>query len=155
MRTGHQNDSRPGPLQQRGDIQHVFGFESEVELFENRFGEELHLYRRIGERRDRNTSNQQWSNPRHGADVAAHELRHPRALHLTTTSSPLRSFAAWTCAIEAEATHSRSKAANTSSRGRPRSSSTTWRTSSKGSGLTLSRSIFKLENHLVREQALP
>ena len=59
---------------------------------------------------------------------------------LTTTSSPVRSRAACTCAIDAAAIGVRSKRSNTSSSERPSSSSTTRRTSSNGSGGTRSRS---------------
>ena len=58
---------------------------------------------------------------------------------LTTTSSPVRSTAAWTWAIDAAATGWRSKRAKTVSSGRPRSSSTTRRTVSHVSGGTWSR----------------
>ena len=59
---------------------------------------------------------------------------------LTTTSSPVRSRAACTCAIDAAAIGVRSNDANTSSSERPSSSSTTRRTSSNGSAGTRSRS---------------
>ena len=47
---------------------------------------------------------------------------------LTTTSSPVRRVARWTCAIDAAASGRRSKYEKTSSMGRPSSSVTTWRT---------------------------
>ena len=59
---------------------------------------------------------------------------------LTTTRSPVRSVAAWTWAMEAEATGTRSKEMKTSASGRPRSSSMVRRTAAKGSGGTRSRS---------------
>ena len=58
----------------------------------------------------------------------------------TTTSSPLRSRAACTWAIEAAAIGAVPKCSNTSPMGRPRSASTTLRTISNGSGGTWSRS---------------
>ena len=57
----------------------------------------------------------------------------------TTTSSPVRSVAPWTWAIEAAASGVVSKRANTSSIGLPSSASTTARMSSQVSGGTWSR----------------
>ncbi len=59
---------------------------------------------------------------------------------LTTTSSPVMSRAACTCAIDAAAIGSSSKELNSSSSVPPRSTSTTARTSSNVSGGTRSRS---------------
>ena len=77
-------------------------------------------------------------------DIASMSSRTSRAIcgrcTLTTTSSPVRSRAACTCAIDAAAIGVRSNDANTSSRERPSSSSTTRRTSSNDSGGTRSRS---------------
>ncbi len=77
-------------------------------------------------------------------DIASMSSRTRRAIcgrcTLTTTSSPVRSRAACTCAIDAAAIGVRSNEANTSSSDRPSSSSTTRRTSSNGSGGTRSRS---------------
>ena len=58
---------------------------------------------------------------------------------LTTTLSPARRVAAWTCAIEAAASGLRSTQRNLSSSGRPRSLSITWRTTRNGSAGTWSR----------------
>ena len=55
---------------------------------------------------------------------------------LTTTSSPVRSRAAWTWAIEAAAMGVSSNDSNSSSSEPPRSISTTARTSANGSGGT-------------------
>ena len=58
---------------------------------------------------------------------------------LTTTSSPVRSVAACTWAMEAAASGVRSKWAKTDSSGAPSSDSTTWRTAHHGSAGTWSR----------------
>jgi hypothetical protein len=60
---------------------------------------------------------------------------------LTTTSSPVRSVARCTWAIDAAARGRRSIEANTSSIGRPRSASMTLRTVANGSGCTRSRRV--------------
>ena len=60
---------------------------------------------------------------------------------LTTTSSPVRSRAECTCAIDAAARLFSSKRENTASSGLPRSSSTTARTAANGSGGTRSRRL--------------
>ena len=57
----------------------------------------------------------------------------------TTTSSPVRSVAAWTWAIDAAASGVGEKNEKTSSRRQPRSDSTTWRTTENGSAGTWSR----------------
>ncbi len=60
---------------------------------------------------------------------------------LTTTSSPVRNVARWTWAIDAAARGTSSKLEKTASSERPRSSSTTRRTTSKGSAGTWSRHL--------------
>ena len=66
-------------------------------------------------------------------------VRIPGRWTLTTTSSPVIRWAAWTCAIEAAARGTSENQENTSSRGFPRSSSTTRRTESNDSAGTWSR----------------
>ena len=65
-----------------GDVEHVLGLEAEVELLDDRLGEQLDQRRRVGERGDRDAADQARREPREGGDVVAEELRDPRSLHL-------------------------------------------------------------------------
>ena len=73
---------------------------------------------------------------------------------LTTTSSPVRSRAACTWAIEAAAMGVSSNDSNSSSSEPPRSISTTARTSANGSGRHLVAQQLELVDQLVGEEAL-
>ena len=72
----------------------------------------------------------------------------------TTTSSPVRSVAACTWAIDAAASGSRSNAANTSSSGAPRSASTTRAHDVEGLGRHLVAALLELVDQLLGEEAL-
>ena len=56
----------PAAGQQQGDVEHVLGLEPEVELLDDRLGEQLHQRRRVGERGDRETADQAGGEPGHG-----------------------------------------------------------------------------------------
>ncbi len=73
---------------------------------------------------------------------------------LTTTSSPVTRRAACTCAIDAAASGSGANSEKTASSGRPRSCSTTARTSANRSGGTWSRSCLNSDDELVGEEPL-
>ena len=73
----------------------------------------------------------------------------------TTTSSPLRSRAACTWAIEAAAIGAVSKCSNTSPSGRPRSDSTTLRTTSNAFRGNMVPEQPELAHQLRREHTLP
>ncbi len=126
--------------QDGGDVEHVGRFHAEVELLDDRLGEQLDERRRVGQRGDRDAADEVGREPRHRpAGRGARDDRPTGRCTLTTTSSPVRSRAAWTWAIEAAASGVRSNDSNTSSRRDPRSSSTVRRTSSNVSAGTWSR----------------
>ena len=140
VRTGH--DRRP--LTRLGeharDVEHVLGLEPEVELLDDRLREQLDERGRVGERGDGDAADEARREPRHGPEIELHEARPAGRCTFTTTSSPVRSVAACTCAIDAAAIGSRSKREKTDSIVTPRSDSTTRRTCSNVSGGTRSRS---------------
>jgi len=63
------------------DVEHVGGFEAEVEFFHDRLGEQLDERRRIRERGDLDAPDQERSQPRHHLQVFAHERADLRSLH--------------------------------------------------------------------------
>ncbi len=65
-----------------GDIEHVLGLETEVELVHDRLGEELDQGRRVGQGGDGDPAHQQRRQPGHDGEVLAHTGRHRRALDL-------------------------------------------------------------------------
>ena len=115
------------------------GLEPEVELLDDRLGEELDERRWVGERRDRDPPDEMRGDPRHDAQVLAHEVVTCGRWTLTTTCSPVRKRAAWTWAIDAAASGVRSNHSNVAPIGPPSSSSTTFSTTAHGSGFTWSR----------------
>ena len=106
------------------DVEHVLGLEPEVELLDDRLREQLDERGRVRERGDRDAADHARAEPRQrrgGRRARGARLR--GRCTLTTTSSPVRSVAACTCAIDAAASGSSSNAANTrraGGRGPPR-----------------------------------
>ena len=134
-----------GPLvgrgQHAGDVEHVVGFEAEVELFHDGLGEQLDQRRRVGQRGYRDAADQVGRDPAHGGQMS---LRTRPATvgrcTFTTTSSPVRSGGGVDLGDRRRGQGRGLEAARTPrSRGRPRSASTTSRTASKVSGGTWSR----------------
>ncbi len=124
----------------RGDVEHVLGFEPEVELFDDRLREQLDERRRVGERGDRDAADEARREPRHRLEIGTDELGDLRALHLHDDLL---------AGAQPGPVHLRDRggrdrraieATKTSSSERPSSSSTTRRTSSKSSAGTRSRS---------------
>ena len=66
----------------RGDVEHVLRFEPEVELLDDRLGEELDQRGWVGESGDRDAADQHRCDPRHGRDVEADEGGHGAPLDL-------------------------------------------------------------------------
>ena len=64
------------------DVEHVLGFEAEVELLDDGLREQLDQRGRVGQRGDRDAADQHGCDPTHGGEVAAHEVGNLRALHL-------------------------------------------------------------------------
>ena len=87
---GHQFGVRAGddhgPLvrfgQDAGDVEHVVGLEAEVELLDDRLGEQLDQCRRVGQGGDRDPPDEVGGQPAHGGDIAPHEAGHLEALDL-------------------------------------------------------------------------
>ena len=109
MRPGHDVAALAELGQHAGDVEHVLGFEPEVELLGDRLREQLDERRRVGERGDRDAADQ----------VRARATTSPRRSWrtsfatcgrwtFTTTRSPVCNVAACTCAIEAAASGTRS-----------------------------------------------
>ena len=65
-----------------GDIEHVLGFEPEVELLDDRLGEELDQGGRVGQRGDGDPPDEVGGQPCHDGEVLTHARRHRRTLHL-------------------------------------------------------------------------
>ena len=106
-------------------VEHVLRLEPEVELLDDRLGEQLDERGRVGERGDRDAPDELWCDPAHGGEVAlARAVRSVGRWTLTTTSSPVLSRAAWTWAIEAAAIGTGRRRRTGVSSGCPRSSST-------------------------------
>ncbi len=94
MRARNDDGALPGLGEHRGDVEHVLGLESEVELLGDRLGEQLDQRRRVRQR------GYGIRPTRSGASqlIAARSLRTSVATvgrwTLTTTCSPVRSVAA-------------------------------------------------------------
>ena len=72
----------------------MFGrLEAEVELLDDRLGEQLDQRRRVGQRGDRDASDEVRREPRHHPQVLAHERRRPAAA--APSPRPARRCAAW------------------------------------------------------------
>ena len=93
----HQRGVGPGDdevaLLQRGEgrrhIEHVLGLEPEVELLDDRLGEELDEGGRVGQRGDGDPAHQVRGQPGHDGEVLAHPVRHRRALDLDHHRRPV------------------------------------------------------------------
>ena len=59
----------PSAAKDCGHVEHVLGLEAEVELLGDRLGEQLDQCRRVGERGDRDASDQERGQPRHDLEV--------------------------------------------------------------------------------------
>ena len=68
--------------QHLGHVEHVGALEAEVELLADGLREQLDECGRVGQRRDGNASDEERREPRHGAQVAAHQSLHGGSLHL-------------------------------------------------------------------------
>ena len=79
---GHDRGALVGLGEHARDVEHVLGLEAEVELLDDRLREQLDERGRVGERGDRDPADEARREPRHRADVFAHEPRDLRALHL-------------------------------------------------------------------------
>ena len=64
------------------DVEHVLGFEAEIELLDDRLREQFDQRGRIGQRGDGDPADELRREPRERGDVVAEELRDPRSLHL-------------------------------------------------------------------------
>ena len=84
---GHQLRVRAGDhvavlaevAQHGGDVEHVRRLHPEVELLDDRLGEQLDERRRVGERGDRDAADEVGREPRHHPQVVAHETIDRRA----------------------------------------------------------------------------
>ena len=141
-------------MEHRGDVEHVGRLDAEVELLDDRLGEQLDERRRVGQRGDRDAPDEVRRQPRHHPQVLAHQAGDGGRCTLTTTSSPVRSVAACTWAIEAAASGVRSNEAKTSSSAAPRSASTTARTVVERLGRHLVAAQLELADQLLGEQPL-
>ena len=141
MRTRHDGLADADLRQHGRNVEHVLGFQAEVELLHDRLREELHQRRRIREGGDRDAPDH--ARPSHARARRSSCTRRATdgRCTLTTTDSPVTSVAACTCAIDAAASGSGEKDAKTWSSGRPRSDSTMARTARNGSAGTWSRSF--------------
>ena len=75
--------------ERHGDVEHVLGLESEVELFGDRLGEQLDERRRVGERRHRDPPDQVRGEPGHHGQVLCDAPGHLRSLHLHDDGRPV------------------------------------------------------------------
>ena len=83
MGAGHDHGPLVGLGQDAGDVEHVVGFEAEVELLDDRLGEQLDQGRRVGQRRDRDAADEGRGDPAHGGQIPPDQVwRHGRPLHL-------------------------------------------------------------------------
>ena len=64
------------------DVEHVGGLEAEVELLDDRLGEQLDERRRVGERGDRDPPDEERGEEAHAGEVPSHELGDVGTLHL-------------------------------------------------------------------------
>ena len=82
MRAGHDRRALVGLGEHARDVEHVLRFEAEVELLDDRLREQLDERGRVRERGHRDPADEPRREPRHRADVFAHEPRDLRPLHL-------------------------------------------------------------------------
>ena len=68
--------------QHRGDVEHVGRLDAEVELLDDRLGEQLDERRRVGQRGDGDAPDEVRRQPRHRPQVVVHEAGDVRSLHL-------------------------------------------------------------------------
>ena len=127
-------------VEHRRDVEHVGGLDAEVELLDDRVGEQLDERRRVGQRGDRDAPDEVRRQPRHRPQIGVHEPADVGSLHLDDDvlaacaggrRGPGRSSAAASGRV--------SNDVNTGSSGRPSSDSTVRRTTSNGSAGTWSR----------------
>ena len=69
-------------VEHHGNVDHVGGFHAEVELLDDRLGEQLDQCRGIGQRRDRDPADEVRRQPGHDPQVLAHQAGDARSLHL-------------------------------------------------------------------------
>ena len=140
MRAGHDVAGLVEVAQHRGDVEHVGRLDAEVELLDDRVGEQLDERRRVGQRGDGDAPDEVRRQPGHRPQVVVHEAGDVGALHLD--DDVLAGAQAGGVDLGDRGGGERrltSNEANTSSSGRPRSASTVARTSSNGSAGTWSR----------------
>ena len=155
MRPRHDHRALLGQREHPGQVEHVLGLETEVELLDDLLGEELDERRRVRQRRHRDAPDEMGRQPGEGARRRRASSASTRGrCTFTTTSSPVTSRAAWTWAIDAAAIGRSSKCANTVSSGAPRSPSTTRRMACVRLGRDLVAQLLELGHQLVGEQAL-
>ncbi len=82
VRAGHDVAPLPELGQHLGDVEHVGRLEPEVQLLDDRLREQLHQRRRVGQRGDRDPSDQVGRQPRHRPQVLAHQRGDLGPLHL-------------------------------------------------------------------------
>ena len=82
MRSGHDVAVLAEVAQDGGDVEHVGRFHAEVELLDDRLGEQLDERRRVGQRGDRDAADEVGREPRHDPQVVAHETVDGGPLHL-------------------------------------------------------------------------
>ncbi len=82
MRPGHDEGALPGGGDRRRDVEHALGLEAEVELLDDRLGEQLDERRRVGEDRDRDPPDEVRREEAHHREVVAHPGGDLRPLHL-------------------------------------------------------------------------
>ena len=142
-------------VQHPRDVDHVGRLDAEVELLDDRVGEQLDEGRGVGQRGDGDAADEPVGEPRHRREVVVHEAVDGRALHLH--HHPLAGHAAWR---RAPGRSRPRRAAPRRSRrrrwrgGRPRSSSMVARTSGHGSGGTWSRQRLNSSTSSGGEQPL-
>ena len=69
---GHDHRALVGGGQDAGDVEHVVGFEAEVELLDDGLGEQLDQRRRVGQGGDRDPADEVRGDPAHGGQIRPH-----------------------------------------------------------------------------------
>ena len=82
MRPGDDVAGLAEVVEHRRDVEHVGGLDTEVELLDDRVGEELDERRRVGQGRDRDPPDEVRSDPRHRPQVFADQPVDVGTLHL-------------------------------------------------------------------------
>ena len=103
VRAGHDRGPLVGLGEHARDVEHVLRFEAEVELLDDRLREQLDERGRVRERGDRDPADEPRREPRHRRMSSRTRRATCGRCTFTTTSSPVRSRAACTCAIDAAA----------------------------------------------------